>query len=54
MGKDKKSTIYGGLSIHGVKNVILYNINLQVHIPIQHQVIALISAVAQLMFGFIM
>ena len=29
MGKDKKSTIYDGLSIHGVKNVIIYNINLQ-------------------------
>ena len=33
MGKDKKSTIYGGLSIHGVKNVIIYNINLQGSYP---------------------
>ena len=33
MGKDKKATIYGGLSISGVKNVILYNINIQGSYP---------------------
>ena len=33
MGKDKKSTIYGGLSLSGVKNVILYNINIQGSYP---------------------
>lgn len=33
MGKDKKSTIYGGLTISGVKNVILYNINIQGSYP---------------------
>lgn len=29
MGKDSSATIYGGLSISGVKNVIVYNLNLQ-------------------------
>jgi pectate lyase len=33
MGKDKKATIYGGLSISGVKNVIIYNINIQGSYP---------------------
>ena len=33
MGKNKYSTIYGGLSISGVKNVILYNINIQGSYP---------------------
>lgn len=29
MGKDSSATIYGGLSISGVKNVIVYNLNIQ-------------------------
>ena len=29
MGKDSKATIYGGLSLNGVKNVIIYNLNIQ-------------------------
>ena len=33
MGKDKKSTIYGGLSLSGIKNVIIYNINIQGSYP---------------------
>ena len=54
MGKDRKATIYGGLSISGVKMLFYITLISRAHIQTLDLEIALISVVGLLMFGFIM